>query len=111
MQRLDVSEELSPTGRSWTRLAFQKLTFLSLFSVVLAAPLSQQLQPKYISLRSLFDARERPSKLYSWVTLVFSSVLVEIPWNVLAGEFIHRLTIRRSFSLSLGAALRAIFPC
>lgn len=47
-------------------------------AVVIAAPLSQQLQPKFIGLRTLFEARERPSRMYSWVTLVFANVLVEV---------------------------------
>ncbi|KAL8280941.1 hypothetical protein RQP46_006620 [Phenoliferia psychrophenolica] len=63
----------------------QNKLFAVFMAVVMAAPLSQQLQPKFIGLRTLFEARERPSRMYSWPALVFSSVIVEVPWNLFAG--------------------------
>lgn len=49
-------------------LTFQVIT-------VLAAPLSQQLQPKWIGLRTLYTAREAPSKMYRWQVMVFSNMI------------------------------------
>jgi len=51
-------------------------------AVVIAAPLSQQLQPKFIGLRSLYNARERPSRMYSWPVFVASAIIVEMPYNI-----------------------------
>lgn len=93
-------------------------------AVVLAAPLSQQLQPRFIEFRSLYTARERPSRLYSWVVLVFSSIVVEIPWNLFAGSgqsifsCIPRLTLADRFfpcssanSILLLLVLHCWVPC
>ncbi|GAA5913660.1 hypothetical protein JCM5296_007276 [Sporobolomyces johnsonii] len=63
----------------------QNRLFAVFMATVLAAPLSQQLQPKFLGLRQLYDAREKPSRMYHWSILVFTSIIVEIPWNILAG--------------------------
>lgn len=41
--------------------------------------------PKFVVQRSLYEVRERPSKAYSWAAFIIANVLVEIPWQVLAG--------------------------
>jgi ATP-binding cassette subfamily G (WHITE) protein 2 (SNQ2) len=51
-------------------------------STIVCVPLSQQLQSIYISIRSIYEVRERPSRMYSWTALVTSQILVEIPWNI-----------------------------
>lgn len=48
------------------------------------APLSQQLQPKFLGLRQLFEARENASKMYSWPIFVITAIIVEIPFNIFA---------------------------
>lgn len=63
----------------------QNYLFAVFMAVVLAAPLSQQLQPKWVGLRTLYTARERPSRMYNWLTFVFAGIAVEIPWNILCG--------------------------
>lgn len=47
--------------------------------------LVQQIMPNFVTQRSLYESRERPSKTYSWKIFILSNVVVEIPWN---GEFI-----------------------
>ncbi|KAJ9114521.1 hypothetical protein QFC20_001394 [Naganishia adeliensis] len=79
---------------------FNGLTFLklgnaiidtqsTLFSIFIflttAPPLIQQLQPQFLRLRGLYEAREGAAKIYSWVPLVASAVFVEWPISVLAG--------------------------
>jgi ATP-binding cassette subfamily G (WHITE) protein 2 (PDR) len=39
--------------------------------------------PRFVIQRSLFEARERPSKAYSWVAFIFANIIVEIPYQVL----------------------------
>lgn len=40
-------------------------------------------------MRSLYEARERPSRMYSWSALITSQILVEIPWNVLGSSLFY----------------------
>jgi ATP-binding cassette, subfamily G (WHITE), member 2, PDR len=43
----------------------------------------QQIMPHMVTRRALYEARERPSKTYSWQVFVLADILVEIPWNSL----------------------------
>ena len=44
--------------------------------------------PHFVTQRALYEARERPSKIYSWDVFILSNILVEIPWNVLMAVFV-----------------------
>lgn len=43
----------------------------------------QQSMPQFVIQRSLYEARERPSKVYSWKVFMLSQIIVELPWNSL----------------------------
>lgn len=45
--------------------------------------LVQQTIPLFISNRDLFEARENPSKVYSWPVFILSQIIIEVPWNSL----------------------------
>ena len=45
--------------------------------------LVQQMMPYFVTQRSLYEVRERPSKAYSWKAFILASVVVELPWNTL----------------------------
>lgn len=45
--------------------------------------LVQQTIPLFMSERELFEAREKPSKVYSWPVFLLSQIMIEIPWNSL----------------------------
>ena len=45
--------------------------------------LTQQIMPHFVTQRSLYEARERASKTYSWQVFILSNIAVEIPWNSL----------------------------
>ena len=45
--------------------------------------LVQIAMPHFIIQRDLYEARERPSKVYSWKIFMLSQIIVEIPWNTL----------------------------
>ena len=49
--------------------------------------LVQQQMPYFVVQRDLYEARERPSKTYSWKVFMLSQILVEIPWNSLLSVF------------------------
>lgn len=55
-------------------------------SAVVCVPLSNQLQVPFLNLRSIYEIRERPSRMYSWTALLTSQMLVEIPWNILGSS-------------------------
>lgn len=52
---------------------------------VIFNPVLQQFLPVYVEQRNLYEARERPSRTFSWFTFIVSQIIVEIPWNFLAG--------------------------
>ncbi|RFN50742.1 atpase [Fusarium flagelliforme] len=49
--------------------------------------LVQMQMPHFVTQRSLYEVRERPSKTYSWKVFMLSQVMVEIPWNSLMSVF------------------------
>ena len=51
-------------------------------STILGVALIQQLQVIWIEVRSIYEVRERPSRMYSWTALVTSQIFVEIPYNL-----------------------------
>ncbi|KAF9650879.1 pleiotropic drug resistance ABC transporter [Thelephora ganbajun] len=57
-----------------------------LFSVftalIVSVPAAQQLQVPFITMRSIYEIRERPSKMYSWSAWVTSQLVMELPWNI-----------------------------
>ncbi|KAF1961950.1 AtrD, ABC-transporter [Byssothecium circinans] len=58
---------------------FSVFLFTQLFSTI-----DQQVIPRLSSGRSLFEARERRSKTYSWVALLSAHILVELFWQTVA---------------------------
>ncbi|KAF4971476.1 hypothetical protein FSARC_1704 [Fusarium sarcochroum] len=60
------------------------------FCSILGQLVQQQL-PHFVTQRNLYEVRERPSKTYSWKIFVFSQIVVEIPWNILASVFMWAL--------------------
>ena len=61
-----------------------------LFSVftalIVSVPGAQQLQVPFIDSRSIYEVRERPSKMYSWSAWVTTMIIVELPWNIFCGS-------------------------
>ena len=51
--------------------------------------LVQQIMPNFCTQRSLYEARERPSKAYSWQAFMTANIIVELPWNALMAVFIY----------------------
>ncbi|EUC56947.1 pleiotropic drug resistance ABC transporter [Rhizoctonia solani AG-3 Rhs1AP] len=60
----------------------QNKLFAIFMSVIPAASLSNQLQVQFINFRSIYETREKQSKMYSWVPMVTASILVELPYNI-----------------------------
>lgn len=58
-----------------TNLLFSVFLISQFFSI-----LSMLIIPRFTQTRDLFEARERDSKLYSWVCLVAANIITEITW-------------------------------
>lgn len=64
----------------------QLLSIFMLFTVF--GNLVQQIMPHFVTQRSLYEVRERPSKTYSWQVFITSNIIVELPWNTLCAVII-----------------------
>ncbi|KAJ7461173.1 ABC-2 type transporter-domain-containing protein [Mycena latifolia] len=62
----------------------QNQLFSIFMLLILFGNLTQQIMPLFVEQRSLYEARERPSKAYSWVAFLLAQIFVEIPWQMLA---------------------------
>lgn len=70
-------------------LAGMQTVIFSVFQVVtLFSSLVQQIQPMFVTQRSLYEVRERPSKAYSWKAFLIANVVVEIPYQFVTGTLI-----------------------
>jgi len=63
----------------------QNLIFSVFMLTAIFSSLVQQIMPRFVSQRSLYEVRERPSKAYSWAAFLIANILVEIPYQVLLG--------------------------
>ncbi|KAH7137782.1 ABC-2 type transporter-domain-containing protein [Dactylonectria macrodidyma] len=62
----------------------------SIFSMlIIFSQLAQQTMPHFVTQRSLYEARERPSKIYSWKIFMLSQIIAELPWNSLMSVFMY----------------------
>ncbi|GAM90627.1 hypothetical protein ANO11243_086720 [Dothideomycetidae sp. 11243] len=50
--------------------------------------LVQQIMPLFVSQRALYEARERPSKAYSWQAFMLSQTLAEVPWALVCATLL-----------------------
>ncbi|KAH7142220.1 ABC-2 type transporter-domain-containing protein [Dactylonectria macrodidyma] len=70
------------TQRGLTNQMFGIFMFLSLFP-----NLVNQIMPVFASQRVMYEARERPSKAYSWKAFMTANILVELAWNSIMSVF------------------------
>ena len=68
-----------------TMQGIQNKLFSIFVTLILSVPGAQQLQIPFIASRTVYEIRERPSKMYSWSAWVTAQLLVELPWNIFGG--------------------------
>ncbi|KIW86022.1 hypothetical protein Z517_01416 [Fonsecaea pedrosoi CBS 271.37] len=51
--------------------------------------LIQQIIPRFVIQRSLYEVRERPSRAYSYVAFLLANIIVEIPYQILLGIMVY----------------------
>jgi len=66
----------------------QNQMFAIFMLLVIFTNVCSQIMPHYVSQRLLYEARESPSKTYSWKVFVLSMMVVEMPWNTLSAFLI-----------------------
>ncbi|KAK6331502.1 GTPase-activating protein [Orbilia blumenaviensis] len=64
-------------------LIFAVFMIMSIFSTIV-----QQIMPRFVIQRSLYEVRERPSKAYSWIAFIIAQIVVEIPYQILLGVLV-----------------------
>jgi hypothetical protein len=62
-----------------------RLTECADIKTTIGTALINQIQPRFFFLRDLYEIRERPSKVYHWLTFLVAAIIAEIPWNLLMG--------------------------
>ncbi|KAF8597195.1 hypothetical protein BDV93DRAFT_539338 [Ceratobasidium sp. AG-I] len=60
----------------------QNKLFAIFMTTILSSSLSNQLQVQFVNFRNIYEYREKQSKMYSWVPLITSSLIVELPFNI-----------------------------
>ena len=66
----------------------QNVLFAAFMLTTIFTTIVQQIQPLFITQRSLYEVRERPSKAYSWKAFIMANVIVEIPYQIITGIII-----------------------
>lgn len=74
-------------GTSAQSLQNQMFSIFMVF--ILFGNLVQQIMPNFVVQRSLYEARERPSKTYSWKAFMLSNLIVEVPWQTVMAAAIY----------------------
>lgn len=71
------------SNNSLQGLQNQMLSVFQMFLIM--TTMVQQYLPLFISQRELYEARERPSKTFSWVAFILAQITVELPFQIFAG--------------------------
>lgn len=68
-----------------SQIDMQSRLFSTFMTLTISPPLIQQLQPRFLEARSIFESRESNSKIYSWIAFTTATILSEIPYRIIAG--------------------------
>lgn len=72
-----------------TRQGTQNVIFSIFMIATMVNPMLQQIMPRFVLQRDLYEVRERPSKAYSWPAFLLANILVEIPYQILVGVLVY----------------------
>ncbi|KAL4802779.1 ABC-2 type transporter-domain-containing protein [Aspergillus unguis] len=68
-----------------TQQGFQNGLFSIFLLCTIFNTMVNQIMPKFVMQRSLYEVRERPSRVYSWKVFIISQMIAEIPWQLALG--------------------------
>ncbi|RMD44427.1 hypothetical protein DV735_g711, partial [Chaetothyriales sp. CBS 134920] len=71
-----------------TQQGLQNQMFGLFMLMTIFGQLTQQIMPLFVTQRSLYEVRERPSKAYSWKAFMLANIIVELPWSTIASVFL-----------------------
>jgi ATP-binding cassette, subfamily G (WHITE), member 2, PDR len=71
-----------------TQQGLQDVIFSIFMITTIFTTLVQQIMPRFILQRDLYEVRERPSKAYSWKAFLIANIIVEIPYQILLGVMV-----------------------
>ncbi|KAF4626727.1 hypothetical protein G7Y89_g11429 [Cudoniella acicularis] len=63
----------------------QNKMFATFSSLILSAPLMNQIQPRFFQVRDLYKSREEPSKMYHWSIFAITLIITEMITNLITG--------------------------
>jgi ABC-type multidrug transport system permease subunit len=66
----------------------QDMIFSIFMITTIFTTLVQQIMPRFILQRDLYEVRERPSKSYSWKAFIIANIAVEIPYQIILGVLV-----------------------
>ncbi|WPH02729.1 Hypothetical protein R9X50_00559700 [Acrodontium crateriforme] len=67
-----------------------QIVLYSLFMVsTIFSTIVQQVMPLFVTQRSLYEVRERPSKTYSWKAFLMANIVVEWPYQIFTGVILY----------------------
>jgi ATP-binding cassette subfamily G (WHITE) protein 2 (PDR) len=69
-------------GADGSQAGMQNILFSVFMLTTIFSTMVQQIQPLFITQRSLYEVRERPSKSYSWIAFIFANIIVELPYQI-----------------------------
>ncbi|KAI0381629.1 ABC-2 type transporter-domain-containing protein [Hypomontagnella monticulosa] len=58
-------------------------------ALILLVNFNEQIMPQFLPQRAIFEARERPSRIYHWSTFVVSNIIIEMFWNTLMAVLMY----------------------
>ncbi|CAG8974181.1 hypothetical protein HYALB_00011789 [Hymenoscyphus albidus] len=67
----------------------QNVIFSIFMIATMVNPMLQQIMPRFVLQRDLYEVRERPSKTYSWPAFLLANILVEIPYQIFVGILVY----------------------
>ncbi|KAI1611046.1 ABC multidrug transporter [Exophiala viscosa] len=65
-----------------TMAGLQNTIFGIFMLVTIFSTFVQQIMPRFVIQRSLYEVRERPSKAYSWIAFLVANIVVEMPYQI-----------------------------
>lgn len=68
-----------------SQLGIQSMIFSIFMVTTIFTTLVQQIMPRFVLQRDLYEVRERPSKAYSWAAFLIANIVVEIPYQIFLG--------------------------
>ncbi|KAH8590156.1 putative ABC transporter CDR4 [Bisporella sp. PMI_857] len=71
-----------------SKQGLQNIIFSIFMITTIFTTLVQQIMPRFILQRDLYEVRERPSKAYSWRAFIVANIVVEIPYQILLGVMV-----------------------